>query len=456
MTRRFTTASLGTRTAVASVWIVLLAIVCRAVALGARVHVDEAFSWYVSSAPDASAFLHRLAATENTPPLFYAVLSAMPGDSPAWLRIPAALPGVLVCVVVWRMTHPRLGNPAALLATLGVAVAPFLITYSDLARGFMLSDLALLAAVWSLLALADRQSTGRWLAFVFAGAVAVWTEYDAAIVLAALVVCAVMLGMVPWRRLAPALTLQIVAIAPWAGQIARAQDQLGVTKLEPMNAGLSAGALRDLVTSLAFGENGGTSNPTARWLLAIVILAVIGAGGTLLWRRRPAPTAARLCLLTGVLAVAGYAVAALAGVHVFSQRYMTVLVPLIAVGLAGALAALERPRLLIAAAALLCVLGIVDVAHRSGGEYEPDFSPVRAAVLADRPATVLTDTPTVLYYLQGHHARMDRSYNLGPGDGAACRPVCVAVDDSRVPGGTPRPPLGPVTAIGPFVISVRR
>ena len=38
---------------------------------------------------------------------------------------------------------------------LAVAVSPFLVTYANLARGFMLADLALLCAMWALLSWRD-------------------------------------------------------------------------------------------------------------------------------------------------------------------------------------------------------------------------------------------------------------------------------------------------------------
>ena len=38
-------------------------------AIGSRLHVDDAYTWLVASQPNAHAFLHQLAATENTPPL---------------------------------------------------------------------------------------------------------------------------------------------------------------------------------------------------------------------------------------------------------------------------------------------------------------------------------------------------------------------------------------------------
>lgn len=106
-------------------------------------------------------FLHRLAASENTPPLFYLLLSAMPSDQPASLRAPGAIPGVLLCVVLFWTLRSRLGDRAALLAGLAVAVCPYLITYSDLARGFMLADLALVVALWTILSLGERETSIR-------------------------------------------------------------------------------------------------------------------------------------------------------------------------------------------------------------------------------------------------------------------------------------------------------
>jgi hypothetical protein len=67
---------------------------------------------------------------------------------------------------------------------------------------------------------------------------------------------------------------------------------------------------------------------------------------------------------------------------------------------------------------------------------------------------VLTNTPVVLYYLRGLHPVLDRPYNLGPGRAAACTRPCVVVDDSRVPGGTPRRVTGRSILMAPFVVTV--
>lgn len=441
--------------------IVLLAALIRLDAIGSRLHVDDAYSWLVASQPSAHAFLRQLAATENTPPLSYLLLMPLPGDQPAWLRLPAALAGVLMCVVVYLALRRPLGTRAALLAMLAVAVAPFLITDSDLARGFMLEDLALLVALWAVLALAERESRGWWAVFVVAGVVALYTEYSAAIFLVALIASALLLGRPQRRRMAAFGALPFVALLPWIPQIVSAQGQVGVTKLGPMFATFSATRLRDLAVILAFGEHGGTGSGAGRWLI-VAAMAGLGVAAWLALRRRWGRMrelerrAVLLLALTAALTFAGHAIAPLVGVDVFTQRYMTIMVPLAAALGAAAIDATGNRAPWGAAVGLLVVLGVVSLVRRYRGEYEPSLSPVRAAALAMHPRTVLTNTPLVLYYLRSLHPEFDRPSNLGPGRAATCARPCLIVDDSRARGGTPRPVSGASTMIGPYVVTLER
>ena len=68
------------------------------------------------------------------------------------------------------------------------------------------------------------------------------------------------------------------------------------------------------------------------------------------------------------------------------------------------------------------------------------------------PRTVLTNTPTVLYYLRDLHPAFDRPYNIGPGQAATCARPCVILDDSRVHSSAPGPVAGTPRSLGPFVI----
>lgn len=438
-----------------------LALAVRFAGIGSRLSIDDAYSWWVSSAPSASVFLHRLAASENTPPLIYLLLMLMPGTSPAWLRVPAAIPGALICWVVYVSLRDRLGRPVAFVTSLAVAVSPYLITYSNLARGFMLADLALLCALWAVLSLRERETGWKWVALFAASAVAVWTEYASAIFLIALFAMALWSGTPRRRPLLACGVLALLALAPWIPEIVRGQHQVGLTKLGPQNSSPSPAALRDMVVQLVFGENGGTSSAAGRWVLVALLLAVIVGAGWLLrraavehderWRQT-------IVLLAGtaLLTVIGHALAAPLGVDVFTPRYLTVEIALLAALGVAALAELPWKPMLTVAAACLLALGVGNFAKRLGGEWQPNLAPVRAAAIRLHPRTVLTDTPVVLYYLAGLHPIMDRPANLGRGDTASCARPCLAVDDTRIDIGTPRVIAGTPFYIEPFELTLER
>ncbi len=438
--------------------IIGLAVATRLAGIGSRLSVDDAYSWLAASSPNAHVFLARLADSENTPPLIYLLLMLLPSFGPAWLRVPAAIPGVLMCLALYLGLRPRLGARASLLAALGVAVSPYLITYSNLARGFMLADLALLLAIWCILSLGEHETIAKWVTFFIAGSIAVYTEYGSAIFIAALVLASLWIGSP--RRWATAIAggLVLLTLVGWIPQIIRGQHQVGVTKFDPMSATPSLSGLRDVFATLALGENGGTGNPMGRWLVFAVLLGVCAGGYFILrrgWGDRD-PRATRTIVLlaaTALLTLVGYALAAVVGIDVFSQRYLTILVPLGAALGAAAVASVQNRWILPAATVCLVGLGLGNFARRLGGQWEPSLAPVRLAASGLRPRTVLTNTPIVLYYLQSFRPVFDRPSNLGPGRARTCARPCLVIDDVRVHGGTPRRITGTQSAIGPFVLT---
>jgi hypothetical protein len=433
----------------------------RAVAIGSNLHVDDAYSWLVASQPNTHTFLRALAATENTPPLFYVLLSFLPIDGTVWLRLPAAVPGVLLCAAVYLVARRRLGLRVALVAALAVAVSPFLVTYSDLARGFMLADLALLVALWAAVRLCESESPGRWALFAVTGAIAVYTEYDSLIFLGALAAGALAIGRPSRIRMVIAGMFFLVALAPWVPQMVRAQHQVGITKLDPQFGATSLLALRNSSVILALGEHGGSSDAVVRWLEFGTLGAIAAATGIVLardWPKRP-PVARQAILLIAiatVLTLAGHAAAGLLGAEIFTQRYMTILIPLGALLVSSALVSFERSGLVAATLVVLALTGIAGVIRRSGAEYEPSFAPIRALALAEHPRTILTNTPLTLFYLRMLHPHFDRPSNLGMGLARGCARPCLIVDDTRVYGGTPRQPSGVRTVLGPFVLTLER
>jgi hypothetical protein len=167
-----------------------------------------------------------------------------------------------------------------------------------------------------------------------------------------------------------------------------------------------------------------------------------------------------LLTVVGTLALSliGYALLAPFGIQIFNQRYMTVFVALVAILAACSLVgAGGRRRPLIAAAfTALAALGVGNAVRRAGGQFQPDLAPVRAAAVALHPAMVLTNTPTVLYYLRSLHPILDRPSNLGPGDTAHCRLPCLAIDYTPDESGPPRRMAGARRVIGDFVLTFER
>ncbi len=423
--------------------ILLLAVALRVAAIGSPISLDDGYSFLVGSAPSPHAFLERLARSENTPPLFYLLLTPLPIEHPGWLRLPAAVPGALVCVVLFAALRRPLGTRVALLATLATAVSPFLVTYSNLARGFMLEDVALLLALWAMLRLIDGATPRWWLLYLAAGVIAVWSEYDAVIFLLALTAAALWVGVEHRRRTALLGALPILTLIPWIPQISHAQHFVNKTKLLPPFSSPSFSGLKEATITLAFGENGGLHADAARWLEFVLIVAALVAVASVLRRspRRGTPRAARtlsVIAITVALVVIGHALAGIVKIEIFNQRYFTILIPLIATLGAAAIVAIGVRWLTVAVIVLLAGLGVANLVKRWGHDFEPNLAPVRAAVTALHPRTVLTDTPVVSYYLGALRPGLDRPFNLGSGDAATCARPCVIVDDLATRTGTPR------------------
>jgi 4-amino-4-deoxy-L-arabinose transferase-like glycosyltransferase len=391
----------------------------RLVGAGARLSHDEGYTWLVANAPSPGAFFDRMADYENTPPLFYGLLAPLPHDSEFWLRSVSIACGTLWIPVTYLIGRELFDRRAGLVAAAMVAVAPFAVSYSDYSRAFMLAGLALLVA---LLAAVQR----RAVLFVVACAVALWSEYYALAFLVAFVVALrdrrwLLIGLGP-----------LALFAPWAGEFARGQDNLGVTKLPSVAHVPTPDSVREALVPLVFGEHGAAGSAVVRALQA---LAVIGVVAWALWRiRRPILTA------TLVLVPVLYGIASAVSNDVFRERYLTALIPAAALAVAGA-----APRRLLPWVAAACVLvAAAVVVQRAGREYEPDYA--RAVALAgDRE--IHTNSAVVAFYGRAGHVFLDRPFGMGAGE--ACR-GCAIVDDAR--NGGLRPGLRREAQVGPLVV----
>jgi hypothetical protein len=402
----------------------------RLIAIGQPLSHDEGYTWLVTSSGDLGTLFDRLGAYENTPPLYYLLTWPLPDVGVAWLRIVSVLAGVGCVAAVWWVaeatpknlrTHsvPNFfGAPAVAAAAL--AVAPFAVSYSDYARGFVLADFGLLIALGA----AMRK---QWWLYALGAAIALYAEYDSALFLLALSFVA------GWRALLP-----LALLIPWIPQIHDAP-----TKVAPTYPNPSPGSLRDTIVRLTFGEHGTANATTLRWLQFLFVAAV------LVWAFRRAP---RTISVVAVGTLALHAITQWIGPDVFAARYLTELIPLAAIAIGCALASVQTRRLQVAAAIGIAVLGVAVAVRRANESDEPDYNAIAKAITpAAKGRTVLTNTAVIAYYLRDLHPRLDRPFGLEAPCEKPCRPPFLIVDDTRV-ANSPRSGPGSAHAFGPIYV----
>lgn len=434
---------------------VALALLVRLPGMDHRLLPDEGYTWLVASAQGPGAFLHRLAVYENTPPLYYLLLTPFPLSDEPWLRLPSLIAGLATVAIVYAIACRSLGMRVALLAALVLAVAPYAVAESNFARGFMLADVGLLIAFWAAVRLAKRLSW-RWWWLYWAGAVvAVYSEYNAAATLVPLVIGLAFVMPSPRWRTVGLGALPALAFVPWVHQFARSLHDLDVTKTSLGYRTVTPPAVRDLVVNLFYGQSGLNLSALGRWAALLVLLTALGFGGEAMRRRGP-ETRPLLLLLAwaGLGTFALHALAPAIGIGVFNVGYLTFLLPLGCLVLAQAVAAIP-----IRAAAPLAAIALVGVGaglaiKRLHSDTEPDPHLISRELRSAGVRTILTNSAVIAYYLRVEHPVLDRPFNLGrdrESDCTACpRPIAI-VDDSDVGSGA-RPGPGPVARVGHYEV----
>jgi 4-amino-4-deoxy-L-arabinose transferase-like glycosyltransferase len=394
--------------------VLVCALVLRLIAIGDTLSNDEGYTWLVSSAGGLGAFHDRLVAYENTPPLYYLLTWPLPNGGVAWLRIVSVLAGVGCVAAVWWVARAIASERAALIAAGALAVAPFAVSYSDYARGFILADLGLLIALGA----AIRR---RWWLYWLGAGIALYSEYDSALFLIALAAAiAIERRADALKALAPLVLL--LACIPFIGD--------SDTKVSPIYPNPSPASLRDTLVRLTFGEHGTANATNLRWLQFLLVAAVC------VWAFSRAPRMIGLVAL-GTLAL--HAVVHWVGPDIFAPRYLTELIPLAAIAVGIAAAQMQR-ELQVAVVVSIAALGIAVGIKRTGGNDEPDYKGVARIVdSAAHHRIVLTNSAVVAYYMRDVHPRLDRPFGLRHGLQSNCLMDCgglyLIVDDTRIANG---------------------
>jgi 4-amino-4-deoxy-L-arabinose transferase-like glycosyltransferase len=428
--------------------IVVVALALRLVDAGFRLSHDEGYSWLVATAPNAGSFLSRLAHYENTPPLFYVLLTPLPLDREVWLRLPSIIAGTASVPLLYAIVRPLLRSRTALVAALGLAVAPFAVSYSDYSRGFMVAGVGLLVALLSAVYLIKGGRRRWWWGYALGGTWALYSEYYAGIYLLAILGALLAVGRPRGRDVLLVGCVPFLALLPWLPEIIRSADELGRTKLQFSSHAPSPGLIRNALVPLFFGEHGAAHSLALRSAQAVGVIAVLGYACARLWR------ASRVAfwLLAGVMitAIIGHLVVTAIDTNIFEERYLTTVIPLAAAVLAGAISTIRWRLALPVTGVVLAAVGIGIVLARAGRQYEPDSPGAVALVRARGYRTILTNSAVVAFYGRTLHVVLDRPFGLGAGRERSCAPACAVVDDSRFGGVRPGP--GQRIALGPIVV----
>lgn len=434
---------------------VAVALVVRLVGMGHPLLPDEGYTWLVGSAPGASGFLRRLAVYENTPPLYYLLLTPLSLDSEWWIRLPSLIGGVISVAVLFAVVRPTLGRGTAVLASLGLAIAPYAVAESNFGRAYMLADVGMLTCFGSAVRLAEGRSAWWWWLYGVGAAAAIYSEYNAAFTLVPLVIGLVWLRPERrWQTLGLGV-LPALSLVPWIPQLVRSLNDLDVTKTGLGYLTVTPGSARDQLIALYYGSTGQNLGPAARTLALVVLLGVMAAGVRAMARRGAA--ARPLLVLVGFAGVGTLVLTALApavGIGIFNVGYLTILIPVGVIPLAAAIAAIPIRAISSIAAVALMLAGAAFAVKRS--HKAPDINPaaIDSAIHADHARTILTNSAVIAYYFRRNGVILDRPFNLGPElqqDCTGCTKPIAVVDDANVGNGA-RPGPGTAVRIGHYFV----
>jgi mannosyltransferase len=344
-----------------------------------------------------TGMLGQLKHLEGTPPVYYClawVWTRVFGFSEAGLRSLSAVAGVsmipMVYVIGSRLASRRMGLVAAAL----VACNPFLIWYSQDARAYSLMVALATASLLAFVRLVMSAPTGRWFAgWAVAASLTVATHYYGVIAIAPQAAWLMWMYRRDLRMWSAMCGLAAVGVLLLPLALGQAHNTAWIATL-PLGPRLA-----QIPTQFALG----IGVPARTWLKILAAAALLVAAGCLALvadsRER------RSALLAGALAITGFVLSLMlipAGVDYVITRNLIVVLVAVIVLVAGGLGARRAGPLGLAAAGVLCAVGIAaTVAVAVDWKFQnPDWRKVAAAVGPARPtgaakAVLLEDNPSL-------------------------------------------------------------
>ena len=314
---------------------------------------DEAATWAISG-HSAGDLIHVLGSSggDRAAGLYYVTLFLWVrvfGTSASALRALSVLAGAATLPVFYVVAR-RLGRGVAFTADLLLAASPFFVLYARQARAYSLAVLLVVLTAWALLLAIETDEPRRWMMFVVAATLALYTQWFTVLVIVAFCGAALATSRGRVSRRAVAASAALLLLASPIAVLVAAGDTGGVVWIAP----LSAAQLRDLAVSLT-----GTHSHLA-WLALFGVAAVGLVVATRRGRRGTADVSTVAAMAATWFAVpTGLLVVVSVGKPLLVSRYLLVTVPGLALLLALGLAALARRRvaLMISGVALLSALG---------------------------------------------------------------------------------------------------
>ena len=298
---------------------------------GRSLWLDEILVWDFSGGTSIGAVVRRLSAVPSLMPLHFVIswIIRRFGDSEIWLRLVPAVAGTLSVPAMFSLARDLFGRRTAVIAALLVAVAPFLIWYSQENAAYSMLTLLTIVQMQLAYLAVTRSRLIYWLGFSIVTLVSLYNDYFALLATAA---AFAFIGLVLARRVLsphPALPqrgreilagvgsglIVLLGYLPWL-PILRTflhHQEYGLSRFSPSHHATMA----EVQSYLAiFGLEG-----------VVLILFVAGLVVAALWTVRRKPEAVLLTVLWLVLPVAAFFYSLRGGLVTLWPRYLIFVLP---------------------------------------------------------------------------------------------------------------------------------